>query len=128
MFVRPASPDDLESIRSFDEWNVVTEQKIADGHCFVAGQGETILAYGILDRSFFGRRFASILFVAAAHRQGGLGEALLQDFESRTGDDTLWISTNIENLPMQRLLHKRGYTMSGVINDLGKVPELVYHR
>lgn len=40
----------------------------------------------------------------------------------------LWISTNIENLPMQSMLHKRGYQLDGVVNNLGRIPELLYSK
>jgi hypothetical protein len=49
-------------------------------------------------------------------------------FESLTETPKLWISTNIENLPMQRVLHKHGYGLAGVINELGALPELFYFK
>ena len=38
----------------------------------------------------------------------------------------MWISTNIENVAMQSALHKLGYRLSGVVNNLAELPELVY--
>ena len=38
----------------------------------------------------------------------------------------LWVSTNIENLAMQAVLHRRGYRLVGVVDELGDVPELFY--
>ena len=133
-FVRPATPDDVPVLQTFDEWNVVTADRIADGQCFAAGlEGDLPQAFGVLDRSFMSRWFVAILFVHPDHRHRGLGRALLEHFESlvardRPRDGKLWISTNIENLPMQRLLHERGYACAGVINDMGKVPELFFNK
>ncbi|MHC5114749.1 MAG: GNAT family N-acetyltransferase, partial [Planctomycetota bacterium] len=126
-FVRSATADDLDAARSFDEWDVVNEQRIADGECWVAGFDGEVLAYGILDRSFMKRQFVAILFVHPEHRQRGLGRALLRHFESLVSDEKLWISTNIENLAMQKMLHAHGYVQAGVINDLGRVPELFFY-
>lgn len=130
-FVRAARPEDLPTLRAFDEWDVVTEQRIADAECWVAGFDDALptpLAYGILDRSFMNRRFVAILFVHPDHRSRGLGRALLRHFESLVTDEKLWISTNIENLAMQRILHDHGYVQAGVINGLGKLPELFFVR
>ena len=108
-FVRQATPGDLGALRSFDEWKVVTEERITAGDCFVAGLQDRVLAYGILDRSFCQRQFIAILFVHPEHRHRGLGSALIGHFESLTTDEKLWVSTNIENRNMQGALHKNGY-------------------
>ncbi len=127
-FVRQATLADLAPITSFDEWDVVTEERIRSGTCYVAGLDDVIMAYGIFDRSFFGRPFVATLFVHPDHRRSGLGSALMSHFEDALSEGKLWISTSIENLPMQTALHKRGFRLSGVVNDLGRVPELVYHK
>lgn len=129
MFVRPATPDDLAAIRAFDEWKVVDQERIGADECAVAGVDDGVLAYGILDRSFCNRRFVAILFVHPEHRSRGLGDALLRHFEASGPEgEKLWISTTIENLAMQRLLHRRGYELAGVINNLGRIPELFFFK
>ena len=82
--------------------------------------------FGILDHSFLHRPVIAILFVHPDHRRTGLGSALITHFESITKEPKLWISTNIENLAMQGALHKHGYNLAGVINNLGDIPELFY--
>ena len=58
---------------------------------------------------------------------GSMGVGLAINAQAaKTAEGQIWISTNIENLAMQRLLHERGYRLTGVVNDLGKVPELFY--
>lgn len=126
MFVRSATLADFDHLRSFDEWNVVTRKRIDDGEMFVAGHVGMPQAYGLLDRSLLNRRTAAILFVHPDHRHTGLGGALLSHMESETTERQLWISTNLENLPMQRLLQQRGYTLAGVINHLAPIPELFF--
>lgn len=127
-FVRQAEPADFEQLASFDEWNQATEESIRAGECFVAGHNTTILAYGIFNRAFCRRPFVATIFVHPDHRQTGLGSALINHIESITDQDQLWISTNIENLAMQRTLQKLGFRLSGVINNLGKLPELFYFK
>ncbi len=126
VFVRPATPDDAAALAAFDEWDRATPEAIAAGECYAAGRGEDVLAYGILNREFFNRQFISIIFVHPEHRRTGLGTELIEHFESITTDRKIWISTNVGNEPMQRALHGLGYRMTGVVNDLGKLPELIY--
>ena len=128
LFVRQATLDDLPALTAFDEWKVVTDAKIQSGHCFVAGFDDRPLAFGILDRSFLNRPVISVLFVHPDHRRAGLASALITHFESVTKEPKLWISTNIENLAMQGALHKHGYSLAGVINNLGAIPELFYFK
>ena len=59
-------------------------------------------------------------------RTGGLGTALLQYLETLGDHPQIWISTNIENVGMQRTLQKLDYKLSGVVNNLATLPELVY--
>ena len=127
-FARRAAPADIEQLASFDEWTRATPEAISDGTCFAAGYDTEILAYGILDRSFFGRPFVAIIFVHPDHRKNGLGTALVEHFVSITDHKQLWVSTNIENLGMQRILQRLNFRLSGVVNDLGKLPELFYVR
>jgi hypothetical protein len=48
-------------------------------------------------------------------------------FESACETAKLFTTTNLSNLPMQSLLAKLGYKLSGVIDDLDLGdPELVY--
>jgi ribosomal protein S18 acetylase RimI-like enzyme len=126
VFVRQAHLDDLAAVKSFDEWDSCSEARIQAGECYVAGFEEPPIGFALFDRSFFHRPFVSILFVHPEHRHRGLGSAMLGHLESIVTDDKLWISTNVENLAMQRMLHKRGYELSGVVNNLAALPELVF--
>ena len=48
--------------------------------------------------------------------------------ESETDQEKLWISTNIENLSMQRTLQRLGYRLAGVISNMAELPELFYFK
>jgi hypothetical protein len=59
----------------------------------------------------------------------GAGEALVKHLESLCQTAKLFTSTNLSNLPMQSLLAKMGYILSGVIHNLDEGdPEIVYFK
>ncbi|MBT8486804.1 MAG: GNAT family N-acetyltransferase [Phycisphaerales bacterium] len=124
--VRLAHAGDAPAIAGFDEWNSATPDRLAAGHCFVATLGGEICGLGVFDRSFFRRPFVAIIYVHPDRRRQGIGSALLAHFEHLSGPELMWISTNAENVPMQRLLHRRGYDAQGVVHGLGRVPEVMY--
>ena len=127
-FVRPAIPADLEALQSFDEFNEISAEVIRSGCCIVAGFQDSVLAYATISRHFFGRRFVELIFVHPDQRRKGLADALLAYAEAQVPNEALWISTALGNFPFQTLLHRRGYRHSGVVHDLAKVPELIYHK
>ncbi len=60
-------------------------------------------------------------------RQRGVATTLMRHFESICRTPKLFTSTNLSNLPMQGLLGKLGYRLSGFIVDLDPGDaELVY--
>ena len=125
-FVRKAQLGDLVQLAGFDEWKQATAQTVDAGECFVAGHEAEVLAYAIFNRRFFGRPFVATVFVHPGHRRSGLGSALMRHIESITHHKQLWTSTNIENLAMQGTLCKLGFRLSGVVDNLAELPELVY--
>ncbi len=127
-FVRKAQPNDLDPVAGFDEWKQATRQTVDAGECFVAGHDTDVLAYAIFNRRFFGRPFVATVFVHPEHRRSGLGSALMRHLESITDHKQLWTSTNIENLAMQGTLCKLGFRLSGVVDNLAELPELVYYK
>ena len=127
-FARLAHPRDLEPLLSFDQFHQITPQVIDSGNCIVAGFDDTVLGYIILSHNFFGKRFVEFLFVHPDQRRKGLAQALLEFAERQAPDEALWISIALGNFPMQNVLNRRGYQHSGVIHDLAKVPELIYHK
>lgn len=134
MEIRRAAPDDWSHLIAVDarlaqpaEWHHKLHESIAAGACSLAFAGGTPLGYALLDYSFFGNGFVPTLFVAPQGRRVGVGTALMQHMAQACRTPTLWTSTNLSNVPMQRLLAKLAYTLSGVIHNLDPGdPELVY--
>ena len=106
-----------------------SEAACANGSCFIAIVEGRCVGYGVLDGSFYGNGFVSMLFTDPPHRRSGVATLLMRHLESISPTPKLFTSTNESNLPMQSLLAKLGYERSGVIYNLDPGdPELVYVR
>ena len=102
---------------------------MAAGTCHVADSGGELLGYGVLSHTFYGHGFVELLYVHPGRRRRGAGAALLLHFESLCRSPKLFTSTNLSNLPMQSLLNRAGYALSGVIHNLDEGdPEVIYFK
>jgi ribosomal protein S18 acetylase RimI-like enzyme len=103
------------------------ERTIEQRQGYVVTFDNIVAGYGVLNYIFFGNAFIDLLYVSSQYRRRGLGEALMRHMESIREGEKLFTSTNLSNLPMQTLLAKLGYVLSGVIHNLDEGdPELVY--
>ena len=134
--IRPAIENDIETLCSFDliaqlenERREFIRQEVVSGNCFVAGVDEKVIGYGVLNYTFYHVGCIDMLYIHSDHRRTGVGEALLRHMESQCRTPKLFTSTNLSNLPMQSLLAKLGYVLSGVIHNLDEGdPEIVYFK
>ena len=131
--IRLAQAEDVDAILAFDhlaETEIEREEfirrKVGQSACYVAVQGG-LIGYAVLEYTFLEQGFISMLYVRTDHRHSGVGTALMQHLESLCRTRKLFTSTNLSNRPMQALLARLGYHLSGVIHDLDEGdPELVY--
>jgi ribosomal protein S18 acetylase RimI-like enzyme len=80
-----------------------------------------------LTGNFFGRDFIELLYVAEECRRCGIGNAILETIEHARPSSRIFTSTNELNIAMRSLLEKRGYQLSGKIENLNADnPELVF--
>jgi ribosomal protein S18 acetylase RimI-like enzyme len=134
--IRPAAEGDVETLCSFDSVarqeggrREYIRRSVAGGDCHVAAAGGEVIGYGVLGHTFYQQGFVEMLYVHPGHRRRGVGAALLRHMESLCRSPKLFTSTNLSNLPMQSLLNRAGYTLSGVIHNLDEGdPELVYFK
>jgi GNAT superfamily N-acetyltransferase len=126
--VRPAMLEDLPAMQAWNDWHHAKRESIEAGECHVAVIDGRPFGYGILNRSYFDRAWIALLFVVEAKRREGLGNALLEHMEDVCGAPRIWTSTELPNVPMQSLLKKRGYHLTGVVENLQKNPELFYYK
>ncbi len=131
--IRLAQAEDVDAILAFDhlaeqekERAAFIRRVVGQAACFVAVQG-CLLGYAVLEYNFFEQGFVSLLYVRDENRRSGVGMALMSHLESICRTRKLFTSTNLSNRPMQTLLSRLGYHLSGVIHDLDEGdPELVY--
>lgn len=134
--IRLADENDVEALCSLDliarRQDVRKEyirHSIASGTCFVAVVESEVIGYGVLNYNFFHNGNIDMLYVHSDHRRRGAGAALLSHLELQCKTPKLFTSTNLSNLPMQSLLTKFEYVVSGVINNLDEGdPEIVYFK
>jgi ribosomal protein S18 acetylase RimI-like enzyme len=134
--VRAATQGDAPALIGFDHVAAIDPSRarqicdaIAAGLCFVADLGGRPAGYVIFNPRFLGHGFAELLYTDPACRRRGVGSALLADCEVRCLTPKLFISTNLSNKPMQALLAKLGFVMTGFIDNIDEGdPELVYFK
>lgn len=134
--VRDGCERDVDALIALDDIARVDPRRaasirdaVAGGGCLVAVHDRRFVGYGVLERSFFGHGFVSMLYVAAPFRRHGAGLALLRAFERRCPTEKLFTSTNASNEPMQALLLRAGFDPSGVVHNLDPGdPELIFVR
>lgn len=119
--IRPARPADWGS--------GVFRTALLAGGCSVFERDGEVLGYVALDYSFFGNGFVSHLLVREDARREGIGEALMRHAMASCRTGKLFTSTNLSNAPMQALLGKLGFELTGVVHDLDLGdPEIFYLR
>ena len=134
--IRPAVEDDIEVLCSFDliaqreeERRVLIRREVMEGNCYVAVEEGPAIGYGVLNYTFYHNGCIDMLYVHSDHQRSGAGTALMRHMESLCRTPKLFTSTNLSNLPMQSLLAKLDYELSGVIHNLDEGdPEIVYFK
>jgi len=133
VLIRLAVETDVDAICSLDtiaqrdnHRRIFISRSVAAGNCLAAVE-EKIVGYAVLEYTFYDNGFVSMLYVHPDWRRRGVGVALVKHLESICQTAKIFTSTNLSTLPMQSLLAKLGYTLSGVIHNLDESdPELVY--
>ena len=124
--IREAAPSDLGAINSFDIFAGDRSANVERGECFVALAEGRVAGYVVFNHSFYLKPFIQFLCVDPEFRGRGLANGLLEYVEGICDGDTLFTSTESDNLPMLRLLSRRGYRLSGVIERIQERAEVVF--
>ena len=81
------------------------------------------------DGGFFGRGFVWLIWVEESFRRSGVASALMRQAEKDCPSDDLFTSTNLSNIPAQRLFEKLGYARTGMVENLDEGdPEIFYFK
>jgi len=126
MTVRKAEVDDFEAIDSFDIFAGERREDIKRGECFVAVEDEIVVGYIVFNHSFFLMPFIQFLCVDPKFRQKGFAGKLLDYVEGACKGEKLFTSTESDNLTMHKVFSKRGYRVSGVIENIQEKSEIVF--
>lgn len=132
--IRSASAGDLDDLIALDPLAATDADRLAHlrhatstGECLLAQAGGQTIGFALFDYGFFGNGFLTLLYVAPAWRRHGAAQALIHYLEVLCRTPKLFTSINLSNRPMQALLEKAGYTLSGALHYLDEGdPELVY--
>lgn len=134
--IRSAISSDFDAIAAADagargdpERGSLLRSHIEGSRCWVADDQGEVVGFLVLEYTFYGNGFVSLLVVRQDSRRHGIGRALLKHAASTCTTAKLFTSTNESNRPMRSLLSGEGFQESGVIHNLDEGdPELVFFR
>jgi len=126
--IREATPRDLGAINSFDIFAGDRSLDVERRECFVALEKGQCVGYVVFNHSFYLKPFIQFLCIDPGFRRRGFANELLGYVEGICDGDMLFTSTESNNLPMLRLLSRRGYHISGVIENLQEQAEVVFYK
>ena len=115
--IRLARPGDAVSEVRPDDRQYI-KRALTAGNCFAAFFDSRPVGYAVLDYTFYDNGFVPSLFVEASFRRRGIGASLMARLEAECQTNKLFTSTNLSNQPMQSLLAKRRYSLTGFIDNL----------
>lgn len=134
MKIRDATPSDVPAMYAVDY--MATEEgncrqhiheRVSEGNAVVAVIDDVVVGYAVLEYTFFGQGFISMLMVEKESRRKGVATTLVTRLEERCETDKLFTSTNESNKPMQALMQSMSYEPSGTVYNLDDGdPELFY--
>ncbi|MGQ0613946.1 MAG: GNAT family N-acetyltransferase [Planctomycetaceae bacterium] len=117
------------SVRGDPLRETLLQNHVQGGRCWVAEELDDVIGFFVLEYSFYGNGFLSLLVVRQDSRRRGVGRTLLKHAMSICTTEKLFTSTNESNTPMRSLLRKERFEDSGVIHNLDESdPELVFFR
>ena len=95
----------------------------------VAEQDGQAVGYGVFSHGFFHQGQIEMLMIRTDYRGIRIGAQLLATLEQLCDTPKLFVTTNLSNQGMQRLLNRMGYAACGFINELDPGdPELVFFK
>ncbi len=104
-------------------------QAITNRAAHVALIDGKVVAYGVIQQTFFNHSFLSLLTVQIDHRRKGVGAWLLQHIEHICKTPKLFTTVPASHIEAQAFLLKVGYTSSGQIENLDDAqPQHIFFR
>lgn len=126
MEVREATLSDLDAIDSFEIFAGDRKSDVEKGECFVAVEEGSAVGYAVFNKSFYLKPFIQFLCVRPEFYRQGVASKLLEYVEGIYDEGKIFTSTESDNLAMLRLFDRRGYHVSGVIENIQERSEIVF--
>lgn len=132
--IRTGTPDDASALKSLDTVVPIDparadfiDQWLREDTVIVAELDGRLVGHGVFNQGFFHLGQVEMLMFHPDYRGKRIGEQLLNALEQAYDTDKLFVTTNLSNQRMQRLLHRKGYAACGHIDELDPGdPELVF--
>ena len=125
--IRKANAGDLPSILAVDESAEREERRYDYISRAIRGEHDRSVLVLILDEElvgftvsgeFFGHPFLELIATSPSLRRRGVASALMTNLEAAIEGDRIFVSANESNIIMRQLLIKRGYRVSGMVENL----------
>ena len=132
--IRLSAPTDVSALKSIDSVIPVDPPRadfinkwLREDTVVVADLDGRLVGYGVFNHGFFHQGQVDMLMVHPEYRGRRIGEQLLKALEQRCDTPKLFVTTNLSNHRMQRLLLRMGYAACGYIGELDPGdPEFVF--
>ena len=132
--IRPATIEDADAIKALDtvvlldpSRAVYIDEWLAKDTVLVAEFNNRVVGYGVFNHAFFRQSQVDMLMVDESYRGQRIGEHLLLELEKLSDTPKFWVTTNLSNHRMQRLLTRLSYKPCGYIDELDPGdPEMIF--
>jgi ribosomal protein S18 acetylase RimI-like enzyme len=132
--IRKADWNDAQSIRRIDPIVPINPSRaemidtwLQRDFVLVAEMENRIVGYGVFNHEFLRQSQIEMLIISKEYRGRRIGELLLLSLEKYADTVKLFVTTNLSNHSMQKLLLRNGYKPCGYIDELDPGdPELVF--
>ena len=134
---RTAGPADIPALIALEPHTAadVNRQRflrrcVNANECYIAERGEEIVAFGILNYSFFEHGFIAAVIVSESVRYSETVIALLRYMEGRCRTPKLFASARGANTPLQNALRKVQFAECGSVQNIGVAdePEFFFYK
>ncbi len=134
--IRTATASDVDELIALDSIGPEDAGRQAHIRAWVVAENAVVaelegdvVGYAVLEYTFFGQGFVTMLQVGEAHRRKGVARQLLEYAEDVCRTGKLFTSTNESNGPMRSLMDATGYEPSGVVYNLDEGdPEMFFFK
>ena len=134
ILVRPATTEDAKAIKTLDTVvpldparALCIDEWLEKDTVLIAELNGKVIGYGVFNHAFFRQSQVDMLMVDENYRGQRVGEHLLLKLEKLCDTPKFWVTTNLSNHRMQRLLTRLGYKPCGYIDELDPGdPEVIF--